>query len=687
MEVITRRKKHKTSLLRSLFRFILIVSILMMSGVVTLLLYTKAQGPPPLQVAQTTRYFGADDSIIGEHSAGQKRYWISLEDIAPDLINATLSIEDRKFYTHYGFDPTRIGGAVVANIRAGSMAQGASTITQQYARNLYLGHDKTWQRKWNEALYALRLEMSYSKEDILEGYLNTIYYGHGAYGIEAAAQHFFGKSASDISLAESSMLAGIPKGPSYYSPLNDFERAKQRQRVILQSMADSGLITQSEASRAAEDPLQFVNEETQSASYVGPYFQQAVNHILKSEYDIDEEIVEMGGLQIYTTLDPELQQLAEKWVQAEIGSIDDLQTSLIAMDPDTGDVLALIGGRDFSESSFNRATQAKRQPGSTFKPFLYYAALEKGFTPTSTLLSEPTSFQYEEGKDPYTPSNFNDNYANEFITLLQALAFSDNIYAVKTHLYLGTHELLETAQRFGIKSPLRDNPALALGTSEVSMLEMVTSYSTFANGGKRIDPRFIRKVVDQEGNVLVDQEPIAIQEFDERLIFIMNDLMKGMFEPHLNDYASVTGGSVSHLVSRPVAGKSGSTPTDSWMIGYTPQLVTGVWIGFDEGPLNHSMHGQHAKRIWANFIEEASANSLKLQFHKPDGVTGAYINPSSGLLASEDCPVRRLTYFIDGTEPTEYCTKHTEDDVASEPIEEEEHVKERFLDRFFKWFH
>ncbi len=659
----------------------------MMSGVVTLLLYTKAQGPPPLQVAQTTRYFGADDSIIGEHSAGQKRYWISLEDIAPDLINATLSIEDRKFYTHYGFDPTRIGGAVVANIRAGSMAQGASTITQQYARNLYLGHDKTWQRKWNEALYALRLEMSYSKEDILEGYLNTIYYGHGAYGIEAAAQHFFGKSASDISLAESSMLAGIPKGPSYYSPLNDFERAKQRQRVILQSMADSGLITQSEASRAAEDPLQFVNEETQSASYVGPYFQQAVNHILKSEYDIDEEIVEMGGLQIYTTLDPELQQLAEKWVQAEIGSIDDLQTSLIAMDPDTGDVLALIGGRDFSESSFNRATQAKRQPGSTFKPFLYYAALEKGFTPTSTLLSEPTSFQYEEGKDPYTPSNFNDNYANEFITLLQALAFSDNIYAVKTHLYLGTHELLETAQRFGIKSPLRDNPALALGTSEVSMLEMVTSYSTFANGGKRIDPRFIRKVVDQEGNVLVDQEPIAIQEFDERLIFIMNDLMKGMFEPHLNDYASVTGGSVSHLVSRPVAGKSGSTPTDSWMIGYTPQLVTGVWIGFDEGPLNHSMHGQHAKRIWANFIEEASANSLKLQFHKPDGVTGAYINPSSGLLASEDCPVRRLTYFIDGTEPTEYCTKHTEDDVASEPIEEEEHVKERFLDRFFKWFH
>lgn len=684
MEVIPRRAKRKRHWFRTLFRLFLIVSILAMSGVVSLLLYTKAQGPPPLQVAQTTRYFGINDTVIGENRMGQNRYWVPMENISEDLIHATLSIEDRKFYQHYGFDFTRIGGAVVANVRSGSMAQGASTITQQYARNLYLGHDKTWQRKINEALYALRLEMNYSKKDILEGYLNTIYYGHGAYGIEAAALHYFDKNASELSLAEASMLAGIPKGPSYYSPLNDLERATNRQHLILQTMVTSGYISQAEADTAKAEPLVFVTDQEDASVTTGLYFQSVVKQTLMQEYGLDEEVIENGGLQIYTTLDPELQQLAEEWVEKELGPHEELQSALIAMDPKTGDVQALIGGRNYFESPFNRATQAKRHPGSVFKAFLYYAALEKGFTPASTLLSEPTTFSFDDGRTDYTPSNFGDRYADDFITLVQAMALSDNIYAVKTHLYLGTNVLQETARRFGIQSPLHDLPSLALGASEVTLLELVTSYSAFANGGSTVEPRFIRKVVDQEGNVIINNETEVVQEFDERLIYIMNDVMKAMFETNLDGYANGTGRSIAHIINRPVAGKSGTTDTDSWMIGYTPQLTAGVWVGPDTGEMNQSLHGQHAKRIWANFLEEALQDELKLAFHVPEGVKGVYINPNNGMLASEGCPAKRLTYFVEGTEPTETCPVHNEE--VEEMIDEEEHKKERFLDRFIKWF-
>lgn len=665
----------------------LLLAIIGMSFFLALLIYTKTEGPPPLQVSQTTRFYGADDSIIGEMHQGQNRYWVTLENIAPDLINATIAIEDRKFYKHIGFDYVRIGGAVLANIKSGSKAQGASTITQQYARNLYLGHDKTWSRKLNEALYALRLEANYTKEEILEGYLNTIYYGHGAYGIEAAAQYYFDKPAGELSLAEASLLAGIPKGPSYYSPYIDLERAKQRQRLILQAMKETGAITNSQMELALQEEFAFARDKEEQGLDTGAYFQDTVRQVLIEEYDIDPALLDQGGLQVFTTLDPKMQREAELWVEKELGDAHkELQTALVAIDPRNGDVKALIGGRNYRESPFNRATQARRSPGSTFKPFLYYAALEQGFTPSSTLLSEPTTFTYDEGRSYYSPSNFNDNYAHDFITLLQALAFSDNIFAVKTHLFLGIDQLVETAQQFGIESPLDEIPSLALGTKPVGVLEMVNSYASFANGGNRVEPRFIRKVLDQDGNVLIEQEPIVTPTFDPRLTFVMTDLMKAMFEGNLNAHTTVTGRSVAHLIDRPVAGKSGSTSTDSWMIGYTPQLVSGVWIGYDQGQrLNHTREGQYAKRIWANFMEHALKDDLKLTFQKPDGVTGVYINPQTGLLATDECPVQRLTYYVSGTEPTEYCTEHIAEEAPPESREDTEHEKERFLDRFIKW--
>lgn len=659
-----------------------------MSFAILLILYSLTIEAPPLEVAESTRFFANDDSLIGEYNQGQKRYWLDLNEISPYVTKGTIAIEDRKFYRHLGFDFPRIGAAIIANIQSGAKVQGASTITQQYARNLYLGHEKTWSRKLQEALYALRLEVNYDKDKILEGYLNTIYYGHGAYGIEAASLFYFNKRAKDLTLAEATLLVGIPKGPSYYSPLVSFERAKNRQHLILDAMVEERYITKEEAEKAKKEEITLAVQDVASNQVIGPYFQDAVKKQLIEKYGFDEELIENGGLQIYTTLDATLQKEAEKWVREELAHFEeDLQTALVALDPRNGDVLALIGGKDYHKSPFNRATDAKRSPGSTLKPFLYYAALEHGFTPASTLLSEPTTFTYDEGRTKWSPTNFANLYAHDFITMLQAIAFSDNIYAVKTHLFIDTKELVRTAKRFGITSDLENLPSLALGTSPVGVLELVKSYAPFANGGSTVEARFIRKVVDRHGNVLIEEKPKVKEELDPRYIFIMNDLMTAMFDRTLPGYTTPTGSSISHLISRPMAGKSGSTEVDSWMIGYTRQLVTGVWVGYDENEvLNHAKHGKIAKRIWANFMENALQDELIFPFRQPEGVIGVYINPENGLLATENCPHKRLTYFIEGTEPTEYCDDHTEN--AAEEVEEEEtHEKERFLDRFFKWIH
>lgn len=668
----------------------LVIAILLLGSVIGLLTYAKMQGPPPLQVQQTTVFFGSDDSVIGQRFVGQNRHWVSLNEISPAVIDATIAIEDRKFYRHYGFDFIRIGSAVLKNIEQGTKAQGASTITQQYARNLFLSHDKTWQRKWNEAIYALRLELNYTKKEILEGYLNTIYYGHGAYGIEAAANYYFRKSADELNAAEASMLVGIPKGPLYYSPVRNYERAKNRQQQVLNAMASEGYITSREAEDFFLTPLDFEHETSLNGMSVGPYFQEVVNQILTEQYGLDPQIIEAGGLQVYTTLDPIMQAKAEKWVEQELKGTD-LQSALVAIDPRNGDVKALVGGRNFRESQFNRATQARRMPGSTLKPFLYYAALENGFTPATPLTSEETTFVYDNGNETYAPSNFNHRYANDFMTLAKAMALSDNIYAMKTHFFLGFDQLTSTAKRMGISSTLSEIPSLALGTELVGVLEITNSYSAFANGGKKVEPRFITKVIDRDGKVLIEQEPVVEQILDPDLAYITTDLMKGMFNLNLNgSHSDVTGRSIIHLINRPVAGKSGTTVSDSWMIGYTPQLLAGVWVGHDRANLQRG-EGQYAKRIWAKFLEEALEDKLKLPFPKPPNVVAMKINPDNGRLATDACPTQHISYFVKGTEPVEYCQVHIQNaeninEVKEEIAEIEEAKKEKLMDRFIKWF-
>ncbi|WP_077215105.1 transglycosylase domain-containing protein [Bacillus dakarensis] len=690
MELMTDQRFKKTiKYLRALLIIGIIGTLLAIICFAGILVYAKVLGPPPLAVPQSSLYYADDGTIIGESHNGQKRYWVPLDEIAPELVEATIAIEDRSFYNHNGFDFKRIAGAALADLKAMAKVQGASTISQQYARNLFLEHEKTWKRKLLEAFYTIRIEMNYTKDQILEGYLNTIYYGEGAYGIQAASQFYFGKNAADLNLAEASMLAGIPKGPSIYSPLASFEKAKSRQQVILGMMKENGYITEHDIEKATATEIQVTGEHTHSRTKVGPYFQDAVKSALRNVLNLDERTIELGGLKIYTTLNVKQQEDAEKNIDRLIADDSDIQIGLVAMDPKNGHVKAMVGGRNYEESPFNRATQAVRQPGSTMKPFLYYAAIENGFTPSTTMRSELTTFRFdEEGRPPYTPHNYNNMYAEDEITLSQALAVSDNVYAVKTHLFLGEDTLVETAKRFGITTRLAEVPSLALGTSGVRVVEMASAYSHFANGGKKVSPVLITRVEDHKGDVIYEHEQVKEEVLDPDAAFVTTHMMTGMFDRKLNGYASVTGSTVINDMTRFYAGKSGSTNTDNWMVGFSPQLVTAVWTGYDQGtPIELVADKTYAKNIWVQFMEDALEDEPVKAFKPTKGSVGVYVDPSNGKLATEDCELRRLTYFVAGTEPTEYCTVHIHEENEAKKEHDKKEKKEKipWYKKIFQW--
>jgi penicillin-binding protein 2D len=685
MEIMTDQRFRKTiKYCRALFIISMIAASFVFLLFIGIFAYAKILGPPPLAVPQSTLYYGDDGSVIGESHNGQKRYWVNLNQISPYLIDATLSIEDQHFHEHNGFDYKRIGGALLADIKAMAKVQGASTITQQYARNLFLEHDKTWNRKLHEAFYTIRLEMNYTKDEILEGYLNTIYYGNGAYGVQAASQFYFGKDASELSLAEASMLAGVPKGPGIYSPLASLEKAEQRQRIILIAMKENGVLNEKEVVNAEQQPLTIVGKHPHTQLVTAPYFQDAVRQALKTELHLDERTLALGGLKVYTTLDLKQQKIAEDTIASRMSDESDIQIGFIAMDPKNGYVKALVGGRDYTESPFNRAIQAIRQPGSTIKPLLYYAALEQGFTPATQMLSELTTFRFDNNQPEYTPHNFNNQYAEGPITMAQALALSDNVYAVKTHLFLGEKTLVETAKRFGITTDMAAVPSLALGTSGVSVIEMANAYSLFANGGKQVSPVMIKRVENHKGEVIYEQNPEPTDVLRPDLAFVMTHMLTGMFDKKLNGYASVTGSTIIDEMTRTYAGKSGSTNTDSWMIGYSPQLVSAVWTGYDDGQaLELTSDKTYAKNIWVQFMEEALEGTTAKSFKPPKGTIGVYINPENGKLATKGCPIKRFTYFTAGTEPTDYCTDHLFDEGEDPSHEKKNQPKDK---QHVPWF-
>lgn len=627
-----------------------------------LILYLRSQPLPAASINQTTTIYASNGEVLDTLHRGQNRFVVPLKDISPFLVQATIAIEDRSFHKHYGIDWLRLARAAYVDVIHMEKRQGASTITQQLARNLYLSMDKTWERKIKEALLAIQLELNYSKDEILEMYMNQIYYGHSAYGAQAAAQTYFGKDAKDLTLAESALLAGIPKGPSYYSPYVDFDKAKSRQQVILQAMVRSGYITPEQAEQAYAEPIKLKERNTEAAAEQAPYFRDYIANLVKNKYGIDEETFIHGGLKIHTTLDPVMQKKAEDIIDKVLPKDKpDLQVALVAMDPATGHIKAMVGGRDYTKSQYNRAL-SMRQPGSAFKPILYLAALQNGFTPLTQMKSEPTVFTYDNGKT-YIPKNFGERYAHAYINMREAIKTSDNIYAVKTIDHLTPQKVVDQARELGITSKLQAVPSLALGTSLVSPLELNTAYVTIANKGERVKPIAITRIEDSQGNVLVEEKPEKTRVADPVASALLINLMQSVFEP------GGTGHRVAGELNRPVAGKTGSTDYDAWLSGFTPQLVTTVWVGYDKNQkVDDVTEGYLSKKIWAQFMESALKDQPPALFDMPAGVVSVYIDPASGKLATEHCPNPQLFYFAKGTEPQEYCTDHLPNHETPTPL-------------------
>ena len=621
-----------------LFAFLGIIFIICNIG-----LYVYALVSPKIEITRNQTYYlydSQDKLIFNNYS------WLNLEDISENVIAATISTEDKHFYKHFGFDYLRIMRAVINNITSRSLSEGASTISQQYARNLYLNYDKTWKRKLEEAMLALKLETHYTKDEILEGYLNTINYG-GVYGIENAARYYFNKSASELNLAEAAMLAGIPQSPKNNSPLINNEKAKERQKVVLKLMVNNKKITEKEANEAYNYDLVYVGSSNTAMTSGKLYFKDAVINELENIHSIPNSILSTGGIKIYTTLDEEAQNILEN----AVNKIDfgELQVSAVLMNPNNGEVLALIGGTNYNLSQFNRATKAKRQVGSTMKPFLYYAALENGFTATSSFISEKTTFSFANNSK-YTPKNYNDKYAEGPLSMGAAIAYSDNIYAIKTHLFLGEDKLVTIANRVGIKEKLEAVPSLALGTEEISLIDMVNSYAVFANMGNKVDGHFIRRIEDSKGNVLYEYKIEEQNVLNESLVYILNEMLSYTYDKDFIDYNYPTLISLLPKITNKYAIKSGTTNTDMWIIGYNDKAVLGVWTGYDDNrEFNNGVNYQ--KDIWIETMEGYLENKKSNWYTAPSNIVGVLVNPITGEIAKKDDKKSKLFYFVKGTEP------------------------------------
>lgn len=575
--------------------------------------------------------------------------WISIKDMSPYIIDATIAIEDKNFYNHQGFDYLRIIKALFINAKNRKNLQGASTITQQYAKNLFLNFDKTWSRKIEEAFLTMRLEAHYSKDEILEGYLNTINYG-GIFGIENASNYYFNKSSKDLTLAEASILAGIPKSPSNYSPTQNPEAAKKRQQLILEAMEKNGYIEESEKENAINTELIYTKTTERKNLSTIMYYQDAVISELKTIKSIPNSFLETGGLKIYTNLDMNAQSILEDQIKDKMKNDEELQIASVIMDPNNGNILAIAGGRDYSTSQFNRITNSKRQVGSTMKPLLYYTALENGFTASTTFTSEKTTFTFSENKT-YSPSNYNETYGNKPISMAAAIAYSDNIYAVKTHLFLGEENLVNFAKRLGIKENLSPIPSLALGTNEIGILDMMRAYASFANEGYKITPHFITKVEDIEGNVLYEFKEEKEAILNKSTVYILNELLANSYSKELIDYNYPTCIAIAPKISKKYAIKTGTTNTDHLIFGYNKDVLIGVWMGYDDNRETDVSTGNVMKNLWVDTIETYLKDKESNWYKTPDNVVGVLVDPITGLPATETSTHKQIFYYIKGTQP------------------------------------
>jgi len=536
------------------------------------------------------------------YQSNQQSNDVQLNEVSKDFLASIVAIEDHRFYQHRGFDPIGILRAIKANLTKGGMAEGASTISQQYARLLFLTNEKSWNRKIKEAFLTARLEAHYDKNTILQGYINTVFYGHGIYGIKNAAKYYFNKDPKDLDLNESSMLAGVINGPSYYSPYIDGKRAKQRQKRVLDQLVKQKYITQEKADQTYKTPFQLNKNPSSSLITAYPYYKDAVISELEKLGFYNESYINQG-LNIETTLDQNVQKQLDSIIQKEMKEREDLEVSSIIVNSHNAEVLALVGGKDYATSQFNRATSAQRQIGSTMKPLLYYIALENGFSPTTKFKSEATTFQLSNGQT-YAPTNFNKKYANQDITLAQAIAVSDNIYAVKTHMFLGEQALVSQLAQFGFTN-ITPNPSLALGTLNTNVYHLADIYTTFANEGIHNDVHMIKKITNDNGDILYEYHAQEEQMLDQDTTLILNQLLTAPFDSKYNTYANAT--MSSYQTKATFAAKTGSTPFDSLCAGYNPNYTIVSWVGYDD---NREMSMSSDTRI-PKVIFQSMANYLQ----------------------------------------------------------------------------
>jgi penicillin-binding protein 1A len=626
-----------------------------------------------VEASQKSRVLDVNGRIIKEFYV-EDRSPISLSQAPRAFIDAVLATEDRQFYRHWGMDLVAILRALKADLLAGEFSQGASTITQQLARNLYLTHRRTVLRKLREAVLAIRIERAFGKDEILELYVNQIYFGEGAYGIEAAAHRFFGVSASDLTVPQSATLAGILANPSAFSPTDNPEACLSRRNGVLRRMKAMGTLTETEYQEFREEPLGLSPAARKES--LAPYGTEMVRRYVVDRYGPDALFKE--GLTVWTTIDLDLQAEAQRAALKHLEKlkkiyprprplttsgedtvgVGPLQVAVVALDSQTGAIRAVVGGRDFSESPFNRAVQAKRQPGSAFKPLVYATSFERGWRPNDMLVDAPVEYEIigvPEEDRYWSPKNFEKDFAGP-VTLRYALAKSINVVSVRLLEEVGLEASLDMARRLGIKTKLPPVLSLVLGTASVTPMEMTASYATLAHHGIYTEPYIIEKVEDRYRSTLEQHTPQSESVVDARIAFLTTHLMTSVLDFGTGQLAASSG------FTAPGAGKTGTTDdyTDAWFVGYTPRLALGVWVGYDRKVSigRRATGAVCALPIWAEIMSTVADRDGPIPFSPPEGIRTVRTCLESGRLATSYCPKVVMDAYLVGTEPVEMCDLH-----------------------------
>ena len=663
-----------------------LTAVILMGIICTGYLLVLIHGMPSLtrleniDPALVTRIYSEDGEIIHELFKFNRVY-VPIEKIPDHTIQALLSTEDRRFYRHWGIDITRIPKVILVNLASMSFRQGFSTITMQLARNLYFGFHKNINRKFREILTAIQIERTYSKKEILEMYLNVAYFGHGVYGIQAAAKKYFDKDASDLTIEESATLIPLLKSPAYYSPIVHPDRALVRRNLVLHNMLVTGYLTQAQYDSLSRLPIK--TKEFQPHGKIAPYFTEYVRRKLNELGDSLGVNVYEDGLNVYTTLNTRIQACMDSSIRLHMPELQErvltklqdfkekeetpdsifaekarVQIAFVALDHHNGHILAMVGGRDFKESKFNRAIQARRQPGSAFKPFLYTAAIDNGYTTVDKFLNQPVVVINPDGTR-WDPENYDKTFGG-LTTLREALRASINLVAVRLIQEIGPAVVAEYAHRMGISTPLRPFPTLALGSSEVIPMELVSAYGVFANQGVRVEPIAITRIEDRFGNIIYQRQPKKREVLSRATAYILTDMLETVINRG-------TGGRArwKYHFYKPAAGKTGTTNnyTDAWFVGFTPALTAGVWVGLDDPQLSLG-RGETgaiaALPFWADFMKLVyeQLNLPEETFKQPPDVVRLLICEESGKLATNYCPKVLDEVFNIKYHPTETCDLH-----------------------------